>query len=143
MNATRLYSEIGKLLYAIASADGTISASEKLKLNELMQKSLLRVKKKDQFGTPIGYYTEIEFEFLEEELIDPELAISSFLDYIEEHYSALGLHEIQLIRELAWETAESFRHINQKENKMLIRMENTFLQIKNKQLKQLKNYEND
>ena len=141
MKATRLYSEIGKLLYAIASADGTISVSEKLKLNELMHKSLLRVKKKDQFGTPLGYYPEIEFEILEEELIDPEVAISSFLDYIEEHQSALSLSEIQLIRELAWETASSFRQINQNENKMLLRMEKAFHQIKNKQLQQLKNYE--
>lgn len=142
MRDTRLYSEIGKLLYAVASVDGQISISEKIKMRELMNKSLLRVKKKDQFGTPVGFYPEIEFEFLEEELIDPEDALSSFLDYIEEHHSALGLSEIELIRELAWETAASFRSVNKQENRVLQRMEEVLEDIKNKQLQQLRNHEN-
>ena len=142
MSPTRLYSEIGKLLYAIAASDQHISKPEKHQLHTMIQRSLGNVKQMDQFGTPVSYYLEIEFEFLEEELIAPEDAIQSFVDYIEEHYSAIDLKQIEMIREMAWETADSFKGINQKENKMLQRMEEALSHIKNKHLQQLTHHEN-
>jgi hypothetical protein len=142
MRTTRLFSEVGKLLYAIAAADRKISDTEKKTLMNLTYRSISKFKERDRFGTPVLFYSEIEFEFLEEELIDPEVAISSFTDYIEEHYSAITLKEIELIREIAWEVACSFKNINKEENRMLNKMETAFHFIKNKHLKQIKDHEN-
>ena len=142
MSPTRLYSEIGKLLYAIAASDQHITNPEKQQLHAFIQRYLGNVKQLDQFGTPVSYYLEIEFEFLEEELVSPEDAIQSFVDYIEEHYSAIDLKQIEMIREMAWEIANSFKKINQKENKMIKRMEEAFSHIKNKHIQQLTHHEN-
>ncbi len=142
MSPTRLYSEIGKLLYAIAAADQHITNPEKQQLHAFIQRYLGNVKQLDQFDTPVSYYLEIEFEFLEEELVSPEDAIQSFVDYVEEHYSAIDLKQIEMIREMAWEIANSFKEINQKENKMIKRMEEAFSHIKNKHIQQLTHHEN-
>jgi hypothetical protein len=141
MRTIRLYSEVGKLLYAIAASDKKISDAEKRTLLSSTHKALSKIKETDRYGTPVLFYSEIEFAFLEEELVDPEDAIRSFINYIEEHYSAITLKEIELIRELAWEVATSFNNIDQAENKMLNKMETAFLFIKNKHLQQIKNHE--
>jgi hypothetical protein len=142
MSPTRLFSEIGKLIYAIAASDHKISHKEKEQLKSLVSESLNKIKETDQFGTSVLFYPEIEFEFLEEELIAPEDALQSFVDYIKEHYSAIDLEHVQLIRKLSWETANSFRGINQKEKQMLDKLEEALAYIKNNHLQQLTHHEN-
>jgi uncharacterized tellurite resistance protein B-like protein len=142
MSPTRLFSEIGKLVYSIAAADHKISHKEKEHLKSLVSESLNRIKETDQFGTSVLFYPEIEFEFLEEELVAPEDALQSFVDYLKEHYSAIDLQHVQLIRNLTWETANSFRGINQKEKQMLDKMEEALAYIKNKHIQQLTHHEN-
>ena len=67
------YSELGKLLYAVADIDGVITQAEKKALHEIVKKELVPAEKHtDEFGTDAAYYAEIEFEYLDEEQMDAE-----------------------------------------------------------------------
>ncbi len=84
------YSELGKVLYAIANANGNISDKEKDVLKEIVRKELVPAEKHtDTFGTDAAYYTEIEFDILEDSLPDTDAAFDSFIDFTEEHHTAI------------------------------------------------------
>ena len=53
----QFFSELGKLLYAVADVDGSITQKEKKTLRELVAKELLSlVNKKDEHGTDVGFF---------------------------------------------------------------------------------------
>ena len=86
MNHKEFYSELGKLLYAVIDNDGVVSKSEKERLKSIVKKQLVPLEHHvDAFGTNIAYYSEMEFEILEEELPDIETTFNSFMDFVEEH----------------------------------------------------------
>jgi hypothetical protein len=142
MKAVRFYAEIGKLLYAVSAIDHQITLKERKRLYELMQHVLKKNYASDQFGTPAGNYIEIEFEFLEESIAEPQDALQSFLDYVEEHYSAIGKDDLEMIRELVWETAAAVRGISFAEQSVIDKMEHSFSIIKDKHKALLERYEN-
>ena len=114
------YSELGKLLYAIADIDGFISKKEKRKLLEIVKKELVPVEMlKDEFGTDIAYYSEMEFDFLDGEIGDPESAFESFIDFVEEHHTAFDKKMKNVCMRIAKELAFEYRATNKKE-KILI-----------------------
>ncbi|MEY4604785.1 MAG: hypothetical protein RIT43_2077 [Bacteroidota bacterium] len=142
MKAVSFYSEIGKLLYAVTVIDHKIDLRERKRVHELIQDVIKKTHIRDQFGTPVANYIEIEFEFLEEQIYEAEDALQSFLDYIEEHYSAIGKDDIEMIRKLVWETADCVRGINTAEQTVIEKMEHAFSQIKNKHKELLERHEN-
>jgi hypothetical protein len=86
MNHKEFYSELGKLLYAVIDNDGVVSKSEKERLKSIVKKQLVPLEHHvDAFGTNIAYYSEMEFEVLEDELPDIETTFNSFMDFVEEH----------------------------------------------------------
>lgn len=86
MNHKEFYSELGKLLYAVIDNDGVVSKSEKERLKSIVKKQLVPLEHHvDAFGTNIAYYSEMEFEVLEEELPDIETTFNSFMDFVEDH----------------------------------------------------------
>ncbi len=90
MQYNQFYSELGKLLYAIADSDKRISPKEKARLLKIIEKDLLPVEThKDGFGSSVAFYPEIEFTYLEDEIADPEAAFDSFLNFIDKHRTAI------------------------------------------------------
>lgn len=115
MKYNRFYSEVGKLLYSISSIDGKIDLNEKLTMHTIVENEFIsKIHEKDQFGTLVGYYPEIEFEFLEEELVDPADALDSFIDYINEHHTALKQNELEICKKIIHQVAQSSRGVNKK-----------------------------
>ena len=83
------YAELGKLLYAIADFDGIITRKEKKMVDRIVKNKLVPAEKHmDEFGTDVAYYARMEFDFCDEENSDPEIAFSSFIDFMDEHHSA-------------------------------------------------------
>jgi len=120
MRYTQLYSELGKLLYAIADVDKRITKQEKQKLLEIINKELVpNEEHTDEFGSSVAFYPEIEFEFLEDEIIDTESSFQSFLDYIEKHHTAIDKKTREMCLKVAKEIANSFHGTNQKEKDLL------------------------
>ena len=120
----QFYSELGKLLFALASVDGVISKKEKQELKELVKKELAPAEKNtDKFGTDAAYYTEIEFDILDDEMMDTEQAFESFLFFIEEHHSAIDTRMREVTLKVAKRLAASFHKTNKKEKEMIKRLE--------------------
>ena len=118
------YSELGKLLYALTHVEGAVSKKEKEGLKELVRKELLPDEKhRDTFGTDAAYYSEIEFEILEETMMDPESAFDSFLFFVEQHHSAINQRMRDVTLKVAKKLAATYHKTNKKEAELIKKLE--------------------
>lgn len=120
MDHKQFYSELGKLLYAIADIDGMITKEEKQKMLELVKRKLVPPEKeKDQFGTNKAWYAEMEFDYLDEQIVEPVAAFESFVDFVEDHYSGFTEQMLKLSVDLSKEIARAYRGTNKKEEQVI------------------------
>ncbi len=134
----QFYSELGKLLYAVANIDGVITQKEKTALQDIVKKELVPAEKHtDIFGTDSGYYTEIEFDFLDEQIVDPEAAFESFIGFIEDHYHAFDENMKKLCVYVAEKLAAAYHGANHKEKSLIEKLKYKLVQMELKDLKTL------
>jgi hypothetical protein len=120
MHLRNFYSELGKLLYAAADIDGTITEEEKKRILDIVKKELLpSEKKKDNFGTNDAFYTEMEFEFLDEQIADPITAFESFVNFVEDHKTAFSQSLLKTCLRATKEVAKAYRGTNKKEEHLI------------------------
>jgi hypothetical protein len=82
-NVKQYYKELGKLVYAIAIADGNIQPEEKDKLNSFVLKNLSHLEHEtDTSGMNKAFYVDFEFDNSELMHIDTDLAVKSFSQYV-------------------------------------------------------------
>ena len=118
------YSELGKLLFALANVDGNISKKEKEALKLLVKTELAPAEKHtDKFGTDAAYYTEMEFDILEDTMMDPEQAFESFLFFIENHHSAIDDRMRHLTLKVAKKLADTYHRTSKKEKEFIKKLE--------------------
>ncbi|MCX6292155.1 MAG: hypothetical protein NT126_10375 [Bacteroidetes bacterium] len=116
----QFYSELGKLLYAVADVDGVITQEEKSALKKLIRKELVPVEKStDEFGTDAAFYAEFEFDILEDAKASPQAAFNSFITFVENHHSAFDHRLRNATLKIVNELAEAF-HKNSENEKVLI-----------------------
>lgn len=114
------YSELGKLLYAVSDVDGTISKTERNKLQEIVKKELAPVESHiDIHGTNAAFYSEIEFDFLDEEIADPKTAFESFISFVEDHHSAFDERMIKVSLRVMKELADAYYGTSKKEKDLI------------------------
>ena len=136
MHYREFYSELGKLLYAVSNISGGISEKERKALHEIVRKELVPAERhKDKYGTDTAFYAEIEFEFLEEEHIEPEEAFNSFLDFIELHHTAFDERMRKLCIHVANEISESYNGTNEKENALIEKLKKKIRKIERQEKK--------
>jgi hypothetical protein len=91
MDHIQFYKELGKLLYAIANADGMIREKEVAGLQKIIAEELVPQEVEvDEYGVNDAWYTEYEFEELEENAADVETAFNHFVNYYKEHRSEIN-----------------------------------------------------
>jgi uncharacterized tellurite resistance protein B-like protein len=133
MDYRMFYSELGKLLYAVADADGIVSPQEKKNMFELVQTRLMHKEiHTDEFGTNDAWYAAFEFEVADEQMMSAADAFLSFTEYIEENKNKLDEDTRQLCLILADKLAESYRHTNKKENLLIQRLREVLFSLENK-----------
>lgn len=121
----KLYSELGKLLYAIANIDGTITKTEKETIKNIIKNEIVQLEDHtDKFGTNAGYYSEIEFDFLDEEMIDTESTFTSFMNFIEEHHTAFDDTMVKSCLTMLNKVANAYKKTNKKEKELLENLKN-------------------
>lgn len=77
------YIEFGKVLYALAIADGYVSEKEKNAVIQLVKEKLAPVEDlPDKFGTDVAFYAEFAFETEEDFFDSKEAALESFNTYL-------------------------------------------------------------
>jgi uncharacterized tellurite resistance protein B-like protein len=114
------YAELGKLLYAVADADGIISPREKQQMYDMIRSRLThREIHTDEFGTNDAWYAMFEFEVAEEQAMDPDEAFQSFSDFLDERGGEMDEDTRVLCLTLADRLAESYRHTNRKEEDLI------------------------
>ena len=120
MSTQLFYSSLGKLLYAVAVSDNTISETEKEAITKLIRERLIQKETKtDPLGTNEAWFTEFAFETAEEASISEVDAFDEFVAYAEAYKNKLSEEEIQLCQTLSNQLADSYRHINKKEHRIL------------------------
>jgi hypothetical protein len=114
------YSELGKLLYAVADIDKVITTEEKKVFQDLISNELAPLEKQtDEFGTDLAYYTEVEFDFLDEQIADAPAAFESFISFVEEHRTGIHPDMKKVITHLVSEIANAYRGKNSREEKLI------------------------
>jgi hypothetical protein len=130
MQLERLFSEMGKMFYAVAKIDGNIAATEKKAFETIVEKELKSLSNgKDKYGSNIIHYAEIAFDFCEIEIIEPEEAFESFLNYIELHQTAIKPKWMEICLRSAIKLAEAYYSTNQKEKILIEKLENKLQSI--------------
>lgn len=116
----KFYSELGKLLYAMADIDHVISPAEKKALQKMVRDELVPAEKNtDEFGTDAAFYAEIEFDYLDETITGSDVALESFLNYVEEHQHLIDQRMRNLCYRLVERLADAYYGKNKKENELL------------------------
>ncbi len=123
MSYRKFYTELGKLLYAVADADGVIRPQEVAALRNVVRKRFIPLHAgADSYGQDHAYYSEFEFEALQEHNADPELAFSSFISYAKGHPKEFTGEMKKLCLLAAEEVGEAFSGKNIYEEEMIRRL---------------------
>ncbi len=130
MQLEKLFSEMGKMFYALSKIDGKIADRERQEFLTNVQSELKSMTSiKDRFGTEVFHYAEIEYDYLAYEGIEPESAFESFLDYVDKHRSAIDSNWLKICFSSASNLAKCYYGINDEENKILIRLKKTLTEL--------------
>lgn len=123
MDYQEFYIETGRLLYAIAMADGEIQEDEKSKMLNLVRDTLRKLENSvDAFGTSNAFYTEFELERLIDLNVESEESFNSFIDYLELNISEITPDLKAIIISMAEEVAEAWDGVVAEENLYLNRL---------------------
>lgn len=117
------YKELGKLLYAVAKADGKINPHEVQELKRIIKSELVPAEKEtDKFGTDAAFYTEFEFEAYEELDMDADVAYDSFISFVKEHNNYVTLEMREKAYFLATNVSDAFKGKNKAEKNLINRL---------------------
>lgn len=130
------YSELGKLLYAVADIDHVITQKEKKALYDIVKNELVPSERHtDQFNTDVAFYTEMEFDFLDESIGDTEAAFNSFIDFVEDHHTAFDERMKKVSLHVAKELAQAYHGTNKKEKVLIDKLKEKLNKIEIKKVK--------
>lgn len=86
-NVKQFYRELGKLVYAVAMADGSIQSEERHKLHEFVIKELAANEPdSDSSGMNKAFYVDFEFENSELQQQNLTDSLKSFTRFIHDNY---------------------------------------------------------
>lgn len=123
MENTLFYKELGRLLYAIASADGKVSTAEIRTLKWVVKDLLVPVEAgRDHHGTDQAFITEFEFDVLHDRGATSEEAFDSFVAYMAGHKHHLPEEKREMILTCADSVAHSMHGVGSHELPLLIEL---------------------
>ncbi len=116
MEAQLFYKELGRLLYAIAAADGRVAEPEVIALKRIVKEELVPQQNgTDHFGSDKAYFTEFEFDVLAERGATAEGAFDSFITYMALHHHDLAPERKEMIYRSADAVATAFHGVDKKQ----------------------------
>lgn len=117
------YIELGNLLYAIAKSDGLVREKEWKLVHEKVVNDLVpNEPHTDEYGMDAAYYVEMQFESLHEDDADANDAFTSFIQYVNEHHTALDGRLRKAIVDISQAVADAFKGTNSHEEQMLMKL---------------------
>ena len=86
-NVKQYYKELGKMVYAVAAADGAIQEEEREKLHEFVLKELAyNEQSSDSSGMNKAFYVDFEFDATEEKHPPINDVIKSYVRFVHANY---------------------------------------------------------
>ena len=120
MNLKQFYINLGKLVYAIAMADGRVQQEEIEKFREDLNELLLPLQEGvDEFGMDSAFYSEFEFEKLMDKNISMQEAFDSFSIYIDENKNDFNDELKEICIKIVENVAEAYEGIVQEEKDLI------------------------
>lgn len=121
MNTTLFYKELGRLLYAIAAADGKVTTKEVETMKWVVKDLLVPTEASvDHHGTDQAFITEFEFDTLMDRNMTAQEAYASFTAYMDLHKHHLEKERREMIYTCADAVANAMHGVNAKELPLLI-----------------------
>ena len=88
-NIKQYYKELGKLVYAVAVADGSIQVEEREKLHQFVLKEMANNEHSvDSSGMNQVFYVDFEFDAAEERQLSPEEVVKSYSRFVHNNSEA-------------------------------------------------------
>jgi hypothetical protein len=129
-NIKQFYKELGRLLYAVAMADGKIQKEEEKTLHDFVCKELaLSEPTSDSSGMNQAFYTDFEFADYVRQNISIEEAHDSFMRFFSANAADIDPILIYKSIRAVEKLAGSFKKINQKERDLIDRIKKEILEI--------------
>src|SRR6478609_897257 len=114
------YKELGKLLYSIAKADGTIQIKEMETIRQIVKDELVPLEDSvDEFGSDAAFYTEFEVEALEEMDIHVENVFFDFIKFMRETQYGKNERIKQMCIRSIERVAEAYKGVTKVEQHMV------------------------
>jgi hypothetical protein len=124
LNMKQFYKELGKLLYAIASADNKVRKQEVLKLQEIVTKNFAPYEEvSDSSGMNLAYYASFEFDECAKNKMSVKDAFESFLKFVDMNVLEIDPLVIEKSIKATKAVAGAFRNVNKKENEIIQHIE--------------------
>lgn len=117
---TRFYKQLGKLLYAVAKADGKVQEPEVKAIHEIVVADLLPLEESiDAFGTDAAFYAEFEFDLLHDRNVHKDLAYKDFVNYLKENDQHIDAQLRALILKAVEKVAEAYHGTEEPEAELI------------------------
>jgi hypothetical protein len=105
-NLKQYYKELGKMVYAVAMADGMVSPQEKETLHHFVVKKLVNYENsEDSSGMNNAFYVDFEFDDEVETHADSSGALKAFAKFVHENYEEgdeeLMRHSLEVLERVA------------------------------------------
>lgn len=117
-----LYTELGKLFYHLAAADGKVQTAEKDALHKLIKSKWKPLEdSEDQFGTDLANLIDFSFDYEASE-VESESGFESFASFYKQNKDEFKPAITERIIETAKEIALAYRGKNKEEKEVLDRL---------------------
>ena len=124
------YTELGKLLYAVAKVDGVITKEERKSLMVIVENELTPLEgSTDEFGTDAAFITKFEFDVLEDQMIPAEDAFNDFIDFVDQHQQAFKPAIKNVCIKVTEQLASAYHGTNKKEHALIEKLKNKLAKV--------------
>lgn len=123
-NIKQYYKELGKLVYAVAAADGAIQVEERDKLHQFVLTEMANHEETtDSSGMNQAFYVDFEFDAAEEKHLTSNEIIMSYVKFVQSNYESSDGLLINNSLKLLEAVASAYSKKNEKNVIDIVRME--------------------
>jgi uncharacterized tellurite resistance protein B-like protein len=115
----KFYTQLGKLMYVVAQADGQIQENEVDEVRKLVDSLMDLEDTTDEFGTDAAFFAEFEFEVLRDKGTNPIKVYQQFLHFIKEHQHLIDQKLKAIIFTTVEKIAQAYGGIDPEEQELI------------------------
>lgn len=120
MKFSDFYIHLGRLIYAVAMADGRFQKTETERFYNILKEELIPLEdSRDVYGTDNAYYAEFELERLIDKKVDKNEAFASFVLFMENNRNSFDANLQKLSYDVAMKIAKAHAGIDSSECQLL------------------------